>query len=75
MSDKYPSERINHPNETWDEYKKRIEAKYGNKYDEYFRLTEGLTLALEENAKAFMELSPEEQVEYLNKRPKKGRDY
>ena len=75
MSDKYPSESPNYPNETWDEYKKRIEAKYGNKYDEYFRLTEGLTLALEENAKAFMELSPEEQVEYLNKRPKKRRDY
>ena len=75
MSEKIPPERPDHPNETWDEYKKRIKAKYGDKYDEYFRVTEGLYLFLEENTKAFMDMSPEEQIEYLNKRPKKGSDY
>ena len=75
MSEKIPPEKQDHPNETWDEYKKRIKAKYGDKYDEYFRMTEGLYLFLEENTKAFIDMSPEEQIEYLNKRPKKGSDY
>lgn len=75
MSEKIPPEKPDHPNETWDEYKKRIKAKYGDKYDEYFRMTEGLYLFLEENTKAFIDMSPEEQIEYLNKRPKKGSDY
>lgn len=75
MSEKIPPEKLDYPNETWDEYKNRIKAKYGEKYDEYFRVTEGLALFLEENTKAFMDMSPEEQIEYLNKRPKKGSDY
>ena len=75
MSEKIPPEKPDHPNETWDEYKKRIKVKYDDKYDEYFRVTEGLSLFLEENTKAFMDMSPEEQIEYLNKRPKKGSDY
>ena len=52
MSEKIPPEKLDHPNETWDEYEKRIKAKYGNKYDEYFRLVEGLSLSIEENSKA-----------------------
>ena len=74
MSEKIPPEKPNHPNETWDEYKKRIKAKYGNKYDEYFRVTEGLYLFLEENTKAFMDMSPEEQKAYLERDRKKEAD-
>tara|TARA_B100000073_G_scaffold108171_1_gene87062 strand:+ start:1136 stop:1504 length:369 start_codon:yes stop_codon:yes gene_type:complete len=74
MSEKIPPEKLDHPNETWDEYEKRIKAKYGNKYDEYFRVVEGLTLFLEENTKAFMDMSPEEQKAYLERDRKKEAD-
>ena len=74
MSEKIPPERPDHPNETWDEYKKRIKAKYGDKYDEYFRVTEGLSLFIEENTKAFMDMSPEEQKAYLERDRKKEAD-
>ena len=74
MSEKIPPERPDHPNETWDEYEKRIKAKYGNKYDEYFRVVEGLSLSLEENTKAFMDMSPEEQKAYLERDRKKEAD-
>ena len=74
MSEKIPPEKLDHPNETWDEYEKRIKAKYGNKYDEYFRVVEGLSLFLEENTKAFMDMSPEEQKAYLERDRKKEAD-
>ena len=74
MSEKIPPEKPDHPNETWDEYKKRIKAKYGDKYDEYFRVTEGLYLFIEENTKAFMDMSPEEQKAYLERDRKKEAD-
>jgi len=74
MSEKIPPEELDHPNETWDEHKKRIKAKYGNKYDEYFRVVEGLSLAMEENTKAFMDMSPEEQKAYLGRDRKKEAD-
>ena len=74
MSEKIPPEKLDHPNETWDEYEKRIKAKYGNKYDEYFRVVEGISLSLEENAKAFMDMSPEEQKAYLERDRKKEAD-
>ena len=74
MSEKIPPEKLDHPNETWDEYEKRIKAKYGNKYDEYFRVVEGISLFLEENTKAFMDMSPEEQKAYLERDRKKEAD-
>ena len=76
MTNEFPPEMPD-GKESWDEYKKRIKNKYGDKYDVFFKQIqmEGLGQAMEENSNAFMELSPEEQVEYLNKRPKKGRDY
>jgi len=74
MSEKIPPEKLDHPNETWDEYEKRIKAKYGNKYDEYFRVVEGISLFLEENTKAFIDMSPEEQKAYLERDRKKEAD-
>ena len=75
MSEKIPPEKLDHPNETWDEYEKRIKAKYGNKYDEYFRVVEGLSLFLEENTKAFMDMSPEEQKAYLERDRKRKKEF
>lgn len=74
MSEKIPPEKPDHPNETWDEYKKRIKAKYGNKYDEYLRMCDIGGFLLEENAKAFMDMSPEEQKAYLERDKKKEFD-
>ena len=74
MSEKIPPEKLDHPNETWDEYEKRIKAKYGNKYDEYLRMCDIGEFLLEENAKAFMDMSPEEQKAYLERDKEKEFD-
>ena len=74
MSEKIPPEKPDYPNETWDEYKKRIKAKYGNKYDEYLRMCDIGEFLLEENAKAFMDMSPEEQKAYLERDKEKEFD-
>ena len=74
MSEKIPPEKPDYPNETWDEYKKRIKAKYGNKYYEYLRMCDIGEFLLEENAKAFMDMSPEEQKAYLERDKEKEFD-
>ena len=74
MSEKIPPEKPDYPNETWDEYKKRIKEKYGNKYDEYLRMCDIGEFLLEENAKAFMDMSPEEQKAYLERDKEKEFD-
>lgn len=68
MLSEFPPENLD-PEEYWDEYKKRIKNKYGDKYDLFFKQMEGLGQAMEENSNAYMELSLEEKIEYLEKCP------
>jgi len=53
--------------ESWDDYKKKVRNKFGNKYDAALNLSEGFGDFMEANSKAFMELSPEEQEKFLIK--------
>ena len=68
MSIEFPPEMPD-GKESWDEYKKRIKTKYDDKYDQSLRLSEGFAQAMEENSKAYMELSLEEKIKYLEKCP------
>jgi len=68
MLNKFPPESPN-DKESWDEYKKRIKNKYGDEYDVFFKQMEGLGQAMEENSNAYMELSLDEKIEYLEKCP------
>ena len=68
MSIEFPPEMPD-GKESWDEYKKRIKNKYGDKYDLNLIQIEGWGQAMEENSNAYMELSLEEKIEYLEKCP------
>lgn len=71
--EKYDFDEIKNFEEETDkflEYKKSIESKYGNKYDDYL-LALGFGIFTEMNSIAFNQLSPEEKIAYLNKTPKK----
>ena len=64
MLSEFPPENLD-DKESWDEYKKRIKNKYGDKYDLFFKQIEGFSQALVDNSIAYMELSLEEKIEYL----------
>lgn len=70
--EKYDFDEIKNFEEETDkflEYKKSIESKYGNKYDDYLLIV-GFGIFMQMNSIAFNQLSPEEKIAYLNKTPK-----
>ena len=53
--------------ESWDDYKKKVRNKFGNKYDAALNLSEGFGDFMEANTKEFLKLPPEEQEKFLIK--------